>query len=154
MLALLQDAAGPSQGEWRAILTIVAGAVAALFSTLTIVYKGRIDDLKAQVETNDKRHERDMANERERTARSEKREADALERLSSLTGIIGAQTTALSEFGTLVKESTVGITKNSDRLEAFSRDLHDIRNAVQDFAYGRDAHSSPSSRSRQGKSHE
>ena len=126
---MLQEVAGaassPSVSEWRAILIVMAGGVSAVFGSLTLVQKGRADDLKeniaalrAERAADDAAHERALQAERDRTARAEKAADDAMTRLASTIAITAEQTAAIREFGTIVKEGAVESRRIQEHLDA------------------------------------
>ena len=140
---MLQEVAGaassPSVSEWRAILIVMAGGVSAVFGSLTLVQKGRADDLKeniaalrAERAADDAAHERALQAERDRTARAEKAADDAMTRLASTIAITAEQTAAIREFGTIVKEGAVESRRIPEHLDMVARTSEDVRRAVVD----------------------
>lgn len=144
---LLQDAAqaagSPSVSEWRAILILMGAAVSAVFGSLTLVQKGRADDLKEEInrqeairKEDDAAHERTLQAERDRTLRAEKTADEAMSRLATTIAITAEQTVAIREFGAVVKESAVESRRIQDKLDVVARTNEDLRRAIGDLRPG------------------
>lgn len=148
-----QDNGGPTENEWKWILGIAAGAIAALWGAYTISQKGRVDELNSRIKTDAERHKDELAAERARSAadlaaeraraeHAERREDAAVERMNTQASIISEQTAALREFGNVVKEVAGESKKYGELLLSFARRFDAIDSTLTDL-YRQTGHRPP-----------
>ncbi len=114
-LWLLQEAV-PDLGESGTYLAGMLAIITTLLSAYTLTQKGRLDDLRAQILAGEKRE-----------AKGEGREDAALDRLGTATATITSLTTAINEFGGVLKDTVAEIRRNAERSEAATREIADLK---------------------------
>ena len=130
-LALLQQTIAPDGNIWLIILGIAGGAMSGVFGALLASQRTVNANLEKQVLSEQKARQEAVtsceARERERVEKAEKREDAALERLATQTTIVTGQTAAITEFGGVLKDAVAEIRRDSERSEASSREIADLK---------------------------
>ncbi len=115
ILLLLQEVA-PDTNIWLVLFGTVGGAMAAVFGALLAARTTIEKNLKEQIGAGEKRENK-----------AEAHEDLALDRLGKATNIITSLTTAINEFGVILKESVSEIRRNAERSEVATREISDLK---------------------------
>lgn len=129
-LVLLQDT-GPTVNVWLVLFGTVGGAMAAVFGALLAARKAIEANLQAQVKIEQERCTSSIvACEKREAARVEKaetREDAALARLAESTSIITGLSSAVAEFGGVLKDTVAEIRKSGERSEQSVREVAELK---------------------------
>lgn len=143
LLVLLQEVAEKSPGLPEANVVAILGVViTTLLSFSTWSMKGsrddmrqQINDLKADKKSEEDRHQRELAIERARTEKAEKREDTANDQLKMTVSTVTDLSGAVKEFATVSTSTVQEVKRNGERVETLIRRQDNVDRKLDDLTY-------------------